>query len=58
MLSEVDMVTSSGNTIGQVLQPLIGELAPSFNLKDLKGKPFSLAEQRGKFVVIHFGTSW
>jgi peroxiredoxin len=37
---------------------MLGEPAPTFELKDPKGKAFSLAEQRGKFVVIHFGTSW
>ncbi len=39
-------------------QPMIGELAPAFSLLDVRGKLHSLADQRGKFVVIHFGTSW
>ena len=39
-------------------QPMIGDPAPPFNLKDLKGKTLALADQRDKFVVIHFGTSW
>jgi peroxiredoxin len=39
-------------------QPMIGEAAPTFRLEDLRGETHALAEQRGKFVVIHFGTSW
>jgi len=39
-------------------QPFIGQPAPPFTLKDFNGSSFSLAGQRGKFVVIHFGTSW
>ena len=39
-------------------QPKIGEAAPAFNLENLQGEKLSLADMRGKFVVIHFGTSW
>ena len=39
-------------------QPKIGEAAPLFNLEDLQGDRISLADLRGKFVVIHFATSW
>ena len=52
------MTTLSGSPRGQVLHTMIGESTPTFNLNDLKGKSFSLVEQLGKFVVIHFGTSW
>jgi len=41
-----------------MMQPMIGEPAPAFTLKDLQGNAFSLADQQRKFVVIHFGTSW
>lgn len=41
-----------------MMQPMIGDPAPSFRLKDVKGKTHALDRQRGKFVVIHFGTSW
>ena len=50
--------TKAGGEISQIPQPMIGDPAPPFNLKDPKGNNFSLAEQQGKFVVIHFGTSW
>jgi peroxiredoxin len=32
----------------------IGEAAPDFELKDLDGQPFKLAEQRGKIVVLEW----
>ena len=43
---------------GDLKQPMIGALAPSFVLKSLDGKTVSLQEQRGKFVVLHFAASW
>ena len=52
------MATTQGITSGQTAQPMVGDLAPSFQLKDPKGITFSLADQRGRCVVIHFGTSW
>ena len=51
-------MTTSGIVSGQTAQPMVGDPAPAFELKDPKGNTWSLAEQRGKFVVIHFGTSW
>jgi cytochrome oxidase Cu insertion factor (SCO1/SenC/PrrC family) len=39
-------------------QPKIGEAAPAFNLESTKGDKIALADLRGKFVVIHFATSW
>ncbi|KAF0156930.1 MAG: alkyl hydroperoxide reductase/thiol specific antioxidant/Mal allergen [Syntrophaceae bacterium] len=32
--------------------------APDFTIKDLKGKTFRLSAQRGKPVLIFFGTTW
>ncbi len=43
---------------GDLKQPMIGAVAPSFVLKSLDGKTMSLQEQRGKFVVLHFAASW
>ncbi len=42
----------------QVSQPMIGDPAPHFDLVDPKGLPWSLERQLGKFVVLHFGTTW
>ena len=38
--------------------PKIGEAAPAFNLEPLQGENVALADLHGKFVVIHFATSW
>jgi cytochrome oxidase Cu insertion factor (SCO1/SenC/PrrC family) len=43
---------------GPVEQPMLGEPAPPFRLKDLEGRTLSLADLRGKLVVLHFGASW
>ncbi len=34
------------------------KMAPSFTLKGLDGKTYSLAKQKGKYVVIHFAATW
>ena len=39
-------------------QPMIGEQAPDFKLKDLNGKIVSLSDLKNNFVIIHFATSW
>ncbi|MBM4004908.1 MAG: TlpA family protein disulfide reductase [Planctomycetes bacterium] len=38
--------------------PLVGQPAPDFKLDQLDGKPFQLAEQRGKIVVLDFWATW
>jgi cytochrome oxidase Cu insertion factor (SCO1/SenC/PrrC family) len=43
---------------GGLPQPKIGEAAPPFNLETLQGDRVALADLQGKFVVIHFATSW
>ena len=45
-------------TTTQVSQPMIGDPAPLFNLVDPKGQQWSLEEQLGQILVIHFGTTW
>jgi peroxiredoxin len=42
----------------ELQQPMIGEHAPPFTLVSTDGEVISLSGVRGKFVVIHFGTSW
>lgn len=39
-------------------QPLIGQPAPGFDLPALDGEAVSLADLRGKIVVLHFGAGW
>lgn len=36
----------------------IGNLAPDFTLNDTDGKPFSLHELKGKYVLVDFWASW
>jgi peroxiredoxin len=37
---------------------MLGQPAPLFNLPGLDGKTYSLDQFRGKYVVIHFATTW
>lgn len=39
-------------------QPMLGQAAPSFALADLNGKRYSLDDFKGKYLVIHFATTW
>lgn len=39
-------------------QPMIGQPAPSFELKSLDGNNYSLDQLKGKLVMIHFATTW
>jgi cytochrome oxidase Cu insertion factor (SCO1/SenC/PrrC family) len=50
-------VSATGFT-EELPQPKIGEAAPAFSLETLQGEKLALADLRGKFVVIHFATSW
>lgn len=45
-------------TVTELAQPMLGEFAPDLTLEGLDGRPYSLADYRGKLIVIHFGTSW
>ncbi|GGG96457.1 TlpA family protein disulfide reductase [Silvibacterium dinghuense] len=38
--------------------PLVGQVAPAFVLKDITGKKVSLADYKGKAVVIDFWATW
>ena len=40
------------------LNPLVGKSAPQFSLEDLGGKKVSLADYKGKAVLINFWATW
>ena len=42
----------------QTDQPMMGFAAPAFELKSLEGKTISLADLKGKYVVLHFAATW
>jgi peroxiredoxin len=46
------------NLFAQTDQPMIGTAAPSFTLESLNGKSYALDQFKGKFVVLHFATTW
>ena len=39
-------------------KPTIGNLAPDFTMNDTDGKPFSLSQLKGKYVLVDFWASW
>jgi cytochrome c biogenesis protein CcmG/thiol:disulfide interchange protein DsbE len=42
----------------EIPSPLVGRPAPAFTLTAFDGAPVSLADQRGKVVVVNFWASW
>jgi peroxiredoxin len=42
----------------EALNPLVGKTAPAFSLEDLGGKKVSLADYKGKAVLINFWATW
>jgi len=43
---------------GQMESSTAGSLAPDFTLRDLNGESFSLAEAKGKVVILDFWATW
>ncbi len=47
------------NTVDKTIVPLnIGNVAADFTLQDLDGNVITSKSLKGKFVVIHFATTW
>ncbi len=38
--------------------PAVGGMAPDFSMADTEGKPFSLSQLKGKYVLVDFWASW
>ena len=57
VIAGTGMIDARGES-GVESHPMIGMAAPGFDLQGIGGDKLSLADLRGKFVVIHFGASW
>lgn len=51
-------ISFHSNVIAQGSNSMIGEAAPSFSLEGIDGKTYSLADQRGNYVVVHIAATW
>lgn len=58
VLATVVLLAVAARAAEPARQPMLGEPAPAFSLADLQGKTQSLADLRGRLVVLHFGASW
>ena len=45
-------------TNGSSGKPSIGNVAPEITMNDTEGKPFSLSQLKGKYVLVDFWASW
>lgn len=52
------VAASSAQEADAVNSPLLDKPAPNFALRDLSGHPVSLADYRGKAVLLNFWASW
>lgn len=52
-----ELIPSAGG-MPQYITPLIGKPAPSFALENLSGKKVSLADYKGKALLINFWATW
>ena len=53
---ELVVDASTGDT--KYISPLMGKPAPAFTLEDLSGKKVSLADYKGKAVLVNFWATW
>ncbi len=53
-----ELVAAPGGGTAQYVSPLHGKLAPAFALDDVNGKKVSLANYKGKAVLINFWATW
>ncbi|NII26359.1 redoxin domain-containing protein [Pseudoflavitalea sp. X16] len=59
VLMAILLIICAGTALhAQTAQPMIGQAAPSFELKGVDGNNYSLSQLKGKLVLIHFATTW
>ncbi len=56
-VSQGQLVAAAGDPQA-ALSPLVGKPAPEFALEDLSGKKVSLADYKGKAVLVNFWATW
>lgn len=44
--------------LGAIDHPMLGEEAPTFELRSLDGETVRSEDFRGKHIVLHFGAGW
>ena len=49
---------ASSQILPKGILPVVDRVAPPLELTDIDGGKFSLAEQKGKWVFVHFWASW
>ena len=55
--AHAELVAGAGDPQA-ALNPMIGKPAPAFSLEDLSGKKVSLADYKGKAVLVNFWATW
>ena len=50
--------SQSAAASGNGSKPTIGSMAPDITMNDTEGKPFSLSQLKGKYVLVDFWASW
>jgi peroxiredoxin len=58
IMGSIAIVFASVGLYAQDEQPMIGQRAPLFELKDVDGKTYSLEQLKGKYIIIHFAATW
>jgi len=56
--SSFSAASSPGGSVIEVGPGKVGQMAPGFRLVDLKGNTVSLADYRGRPVIVNFWASW
>lgn len=61
VVTEFNKMLEEKNKVSEktaVKTPKVGDIAPNFTMNDIEGKPFSLSQLKGKYVLVDFWASW